>query len=311
MTDFGSALERARRQAAIIERFEGALRQNPHDRSLQIGLRTARRKAEETFRVFELAAGEAHVEVLSYRIERPTRQYPALAIAESVSAFQRLLFGVVDAVANGAKTRARYSRELIESASLNFAYSFPGSTGLVFSIAKQEDLFREGQLDRAISEINQIANVTSAAQALEKANSLGLAAISQVYNWVDTNAYWDNEVDYVWTAPRGEQSGQRVTRDQFRSLKEILQNVVESTAGDIDVYGSLVGLDLNRRTFHFISRDEEDFLGKLSEDFTQLQALVGQGVAYRAKIRAMETKHPATGKTDTAFLLRSLEVQEI
>ena len=306
MMDFGLALDRAREDAAVVERYEAALRNEPQDRKLRLGLQAARRKAQQSQATLEQYSHYAQVDLVSYRIERVSDEYPLLSVAESISSFQRAFISLADAMLNGPKDRASYASEIRKSATLNFGYSFPGSQGLVFSIPNERDIFQSGTLDLTVQALHDFLDVKNSDEARDATRHLGLAAVGQLYEWIDTNVSWENNVEYIWTRSDYVKSGEYVSREKFGDVKDILKSAVEPSTIELEVSGVLVGLDVNTRRFHIVTSDDEDISGKLDVDFQQTAALVGQGSRYRARIKETEKRFAATGRVDRTYTLLAL-----
>lgn len=305
MSDFRLALDQARADAAAVERLNFALESYPNDRKLAVSLLSAQKRAYQSQETLAKYAGHEHIDIVSYRIVRLQNNYPVLAIAESVASFQKAVVGVADALENGPKNRARYSAEIQRLAELEFAYSFPGSTGIVFCIPNERTLLDGGRFDEISKAISNFLSITDEDEARDASRHLGLAAIGQLYDWVDRNAAWENSVDYIWTRSNKEKSGEFIDRAKFQGLKEVLLSALDPSTEELRVRGKLVGLDVETRRFHFIDDNDHDISGKLDQAFAQANAVVGATARYVATIIETEVRF-ATGKIERTYRLAEL-----
>lgn len=270
-----------------------------------VSLLSAQKRAQQSQETLAKYAGHEHIDIVSYRIVRSQNKYPVLAIAESVASFQRAVVGVADALENGPKNRARYSAEIQRSAELEFAYSFQGSTGIVFCVPNERTLLDGGRFDEISSALSSFLSIADEDEARDASRHLGLAAIGQLYDWVDRNAAWENSVDYVWTRSNKEKSGEYIERAKFDELKEVLLSALEPSTDEFSIRGRLVGLDVETRRFHFIDDNDQDISGKLDQAFGQADAVVGANARYVATIIETEVRF-ATGKVERTYKLTGL-----
>jgi len=302
MGSFASALENSRRFSAVVEKMEDALRNDPNNLKLRLGLGSAKRRAIESQKVFEEYAAKNHVDLIRYRIENAAESYAVKAVADSISHFQGSFTGIVDFLEAGPKERATYSNKMVDQTKLELAYTFPGSLGVVLSVQNDRDLI-SGRFDKAVDVLSEFLRINDTNSALDASRHLGLGLVSQLCAWVDANSSWDNNVDYVWKRSDGIARGEFVSQDKFHEISDIFKNAEEEEINPIEVRGILIGLDLDA-SFHFVVPNGKDYRGKLSDQFVKVPTTVGK--EYVAKIAEKSVRKVATGKTVTTYQLLNL-----
>src|SRR4051812_37642773 len=145
--DFSDALSLVREHTSIVQRMEFALRRDPSSERLALGLGSARRRARRSQETLEGYAGQSQIDLINYRLVGGSDIYAVEAVADSVRAFQRSFTSAADFLEHGPKAKAKYSSEIEQKTRLNFAYTFPGSLGIVLAVENQRDLFADGDFD--------------------------------------------------------------------------------------------------------------------------------------------------------------------
>ncbi len=304
--DFADALYRVRKHNAIVQRMEHALRSDPTNPRLALGMGSAKRRAQRSEEELERFAASTQVDIVRYRLQKPTDIYAIESVADSVRAFQKSFTGIADYLASGPKEKARYSVDIEHRTQLNFGYSFAGSLGIVMAVENRRDLFGESELDSIVDVFGQFLEINDQFEAINASRTLGGGLTSRLCNWIDVNAKWGNSVDFVIKQPSGIQRGQFVPNNRFVDLSDIFATATDIEPRLIEVSGMLVGLDITLRKFHFVVPDGESFKGDLSDSFVPGPTMVGHH--YIAKIQENIVRKVATGREDTSHKLDSLEV---
>lgn len=304
--NFSEALSRARKHSSIVERMEFALRSDPQNERMALGLGSAQRRALRSQQELESLAGRQQIDLIRYRlIHGDSEFFPVEAVTASAGWFQRSFTGAVDFIENGAKAKAKYAESIVEKSRLNFAYTFSGSFGMVFSVENHRDIFQNSKMDEVVDVFSQFLEVSDNSEAIDASRKLGGALISQLCAWVDTNAKWGNAVDFVVTRATEVRRGEHVTANKFFDLHDIFHNATDEEPHAFSASGLLVGIDTNDRRFHFVVPDGDDYKGSLSEDFPVESTIVPS--RYRASMIEKVTRAVATGKETRTYILKSLE----
>jgi hypothetical protein len=302
--DFVDALSRAREHNAIVQRMELAMRAEPSNERLALGIGSARRRAQRSEEDLERFASASQIDIIRYRLEQASDVYAIESVADSVRAFQKSFTGVADFLENGPKEKARYSHEIEDRTRLNFGYSFAGSLGIVMAVENSRDLFGEGELDGIVDVFDQFLSIDDEDEAIVASRTMGGGLTTQLCNWINVNAKWGNAVDFVVKQPSGIQRGQFVPKNRFIDLSDIFASATDVEPHTISVSGILVGLDIKLRKFHFVEPDGEAYKGDLSETFASGPKMVG--MRYNAVIQENVIRKVATGKEERHMHLVSL-----
>jgi tetratricopeptide (TPR) repeat protein len=255
--------------------------------------------------MLESMAESSQVDLIRYRLIRSSDIYAVEAVADSVHAFQRSFTGAADYLESGPKQKARFSREIEDKTRLNFAYTFPGSLGIVLAVEnKRENLFREGEYDQVIDIFEQFLSVDDEHEAIDASRQLGSALITQLCRWADVNAKWDNSVDFVLNRGDGVRRGEHVPKNRFIDLSSIFHHAVDTEPYPFEAEGMLVGLDIEIGSFHFVVPGGESYKGSLSDDFVKEKTTVG--ARYLASIIEDRRRVVATGVETRSFTLKKL-----
>lgn len=303
--DFSDALSLVREHTSIVQRMEFALRSDPNNDRLALGLGSARRRADRSQSTLESFAASGQIDLIKYRLIGSGDIYPVEAVADSVRAFQKSFTGAADFLLNGAKAKAKYSADIEQKTRLNLAYTFPGSLGLVFAVENERtNLFGGGDFDPIIDVFNEFLGVADESGAIDASRHMGAALISQLCSWVDVNARWDTSVDLTVKRPDGIQRGEFIPKNRFIDLSTIFQSAVDAEPLTYEVSGMLVGLDIDLGSFHLVVPGGDDYRGALGSDFIKRKTTVG--VRYVAKIHEEVRRVVATGKETRTLMLQSL-----
>ncbi|WP_422343170.1 hypothetical protein [Parasphingorhabdus sp.] len=303
MNDFATSLDNVRRHNSIVEEMEFALKNDPENRKLRMGLGSAKRRAAESEKNLNTLVSANSIDLIRYKIDNGSDTYAVKSVTESVSGFQNSFTGVVDFLENGPKDKAHFSNEIKNLTELGFAYTFPGSLGVVLSVSNDRDLI-EGKFDRAVDVFEEFLEISNSNMAVDASRHMGLALVSQLCSWIKVNSQWGNSVDYIWNRSDGIVRGQHVGIDHFHQLNDIFQSAKEEEQKQLEIQGILVGLDLETSSFHFVVKDGDDYRGKLDDQFQKGPTVVGR--EYTAQISKNETRKVATGNSIVTYKLLHL-----
>lgn len=303
MTELSTKLVRAELDASRLARLEEQLRREPNNRKLRILVATARKRLTLHQAHLDDALSGAQTDIIDYRIVNRDDAYPVLSVSDSLSHFQRSITAVYDALENGPKSRARYSAEVAEASKVNFGYSYPGSHGFVLTAKSETSLFG-GRLDETAKTIFEYIEISGTNDAIEASRKLGLAAVSELYAWVKTNATWRNAIDLNWKTSQSTQKGRFIESERFLFLEQIFSAAEDREEATFSIIGVLVGLDVETQRFHIAVPNGESIKGNFSERYNALPATVPGNC--RAVVTKITRRIPASGKEVVAFELEQL-----
>lgn len=306
MSDYASAASKARRAHASVARAESALSREPDSQALQIKLAARARLAQRSRDILQGVAIENHVELCNYRlVAEPGRKFALPHISKSLLEYQYTFSQIYDALKNGAKQRTRIGNEAWNESLLEFGYSYSGSLGVVLLAPSERDFF-EGTYDQAIDALFEVLDIDSQDTVKDIAKSLGEAVIKRVHDWSKANVDGGFDVDVRWSRSDGKQRGQLVSVSHMEKIVEIISATSDDKVEDVDISGTLVGIDVLAGNFHFAVPDGDEYRGGLDDDFSRSQVVSVPG-RYVARMTKTTKVVYSTNKEETRFKLKSLQ----
>src|SRR5205823_2928800 len=158
------------------------------------------------------------------------------------------------------------SGEVISETTFDFAYSYPGSLGVVLTLQDRPTLF-EGKFDEAISSLQQVMSIVDEDDVRDVANTLGDAVVKRVYDWSTVDYLAGYNVDVTWTGFTATHAGQIVDRGALARIIELIGRTSDIERQTVRVIGTLVAIDVVGKRFRLVVPEGEDFRGSLSEAF--------------------------------------------
>jgi hypothetical protein len=121
------------------------------DQRFELTLKSLEHRREKLEASFRKAANVDLVEICDYKLI-PERDgtFSISAVGDNLKHFQSWLTVVVDAVRGGPKERSRPGPDVVQQSTLDFAYTYGGSLGFVFTVPNERLLFGASDLDQAI-----------------------------------------------------------------------------------------------------------------------------------------------------------------
>ena len=304
MSAYASAAERARKALASLHRAELLAREHPESSALKIKLMARKRLAERMQESLLSVAKDQHVDVCDYRIvPEGDERFKLSDVSQSLNAFQKVFTQVYDALARGPKKKAVTSREIQEETVLEFGYSYAGSLGLVLLAPSTRDFF-SGKYDASVAAMFQVLEISDSDDVKDMSVNLGPAVINRIYEWVSVNAEAGYALDVSWLRSDGVRVGGYMPSSHLGMVAKIIEKTSDEEVSEVDESGTLVGIDYQNRTFHFIGTVAGNIKGALSDFYTNEEVSV-PGI-YVAKLRRSSVTHYATGKIDEKYELISL-----
>ena len=306
MLEIASVVERTRKYFASVSQLEAAVAREPEDRALQLNLSAMRKLAlqsqEQLLRFSEMQ----RVEVCNYRLVPETSDGYALThVARSLSEFQNLFTQIHDALLNGPKSNAVFGKDAQDASTLEFAYSYSGSLGMVFLAQSERDFF-EGKLDKSIEQLYRVIDIDSRAAVRDVAGELGNAVVKRIHDWSQANVRGGFAADVRWHRSDGRNVGEVVERRRLEKIVEIIEATSDQRLQRLSVTGMLVGGDIGSGAFHFIVPNGADFRGRLAPEFQQ-DVDMTLGKMYEAVIQETRTEVYAIDKVELRYAMLSLK----
>lgn len=304
MSDYASAVDRARRAFASVARLEAAFARDPQSASIQINLAAQRklaRQAEEY--LFEFAKTQ-HIEVCNYRLMPEGEEVYALThVSKSMLEYQNLFSQIYDALKHGGKQRAVFGVETARESVLEFGYSYGGSLGVVFFAPSRRDFF-EGRLDNAIETLFKILEIADQGDVRAVADSFGRAVVKRAHDWSKSTTAGTFSVDLQWNRSDGRRLGQVIDRARMARIVDTIVATTDVSREEHVLDGMLIGINVRAGAFQFIDEHSNSYRGRLHESFPREE--VGVPRKYRARILERRTTHYSEDDPDREWFLKGL-----
>jgi len=308
MSEIVSVVERARKAFATVSQIEAALARAPTDRALQLNLSAMQKMAAQSEQQLLAFSQRSYVDVCNYRLlPQPSNNYgfSLQHVSRSLLEYQNMFTQIYDAKKNGPKDRAVFGREAQQESTLELAYTYSGSLGVVLFSQSDRDLL-SGKLDSSIDALYQVVEVDTRKKVREVASNLGNAVVKRVYDWSDANIKGGFAADMRWNRSDGRQLGEVIERERMEGIVEVIDATSDSKTKDIETVGILFGGNIGSRSFHFVVPNGDVYRGHLVADFDRTTEMT-LGKFYRARIRETETFHYATERAEKQYDLLYLE----
>jgi hypothetical protein len=247
---------------------------------------------------FRVAAAADAVDVVSYRIfdgrERPTMAL----LGKALDHFQSLYTVLYSAVSSGRpKDTAHISAEVIQKTSFQFAYTYSGSVGFVFTLPNERLLLGETELDEAMQDLFQMAKASGTEAIKSFALKFGMAPIRAIYKWASALSASGVGADIEWG--KGEISKNRIILQpaEIEALKNWIDQTSELEIDENDYVGKLVGFNSKNHSFLFEPPDSTAIRGTIAEN-ADIQLPVKVPEFYTARIRTTSRVRYSTEQQD-------------
>ena len=257
-------------------------------------------------------------DVCTYYIHSADESRPSIrAVSDMLSAFQRSITTVYDALKSGPRERANTSKNVREETSLEFGFTSPGSLMVTCTIQNRQMSFWEDSLDtvNASSAIDAIYNIAHAGEAhdiLEYSKKFGRPAIRSVYSWIATHLNYDSGIRVLWHSHSvSRRRDIRLHRPNLIRLKNIMEEATDQVVEDVDLIGYLDNWNRRMRRFAIVSsvsgEDEDKYIsGKIAEAFDMSASVILPG-SYNVSLKKIERREIATDNVDVQYELHDLK----
>jgi hypothetical protein len=171
-----------------VARAERAMYQFPELPSAQATLRSIVQRRDRLQEEFSAVAQASGYDVCRYWIETGESNPSITNIADVLGGFQRIFTAVYDAITNAPKQIASWGTEALAATRLGFAYTVPGSVGVVMVVDESRELLADRKLDEAITGVFEIMSARRPEQVLALSERFGLAAVRVAREWAAENS---------------------------------------------------------------------------------------------------------------------------
>jgi hypothetical protein len=287
-----------------VARAERTVAAHPDMPSVAATLRTIQKRRENLEGQFLAVTYEMGFDVCSYRIELPDDHRATIAgLTASLGSFQRIFTNVYNGIVKGIKKNSKVAADVIEATSLGFAYSFPGSVGVMMTIENERLLLDESNLDLAMKKTLELMSYSNAAEIQAAAEEVGLPAIRQVHQWASENAKSGYGVDVSWLRGDLVKNHIRIQAPQIQRLEAAIK--VATARERVILSGDILDVSIPEKTFR-MAVDDRTIEGGFDEAISRAHPVQMPG-RYRATLEVRERVVAQEGEDAVTYFLLSLD----
>jgi len=230
-----------------VARAERTLSQYPDLPSVEATLRAIVQRRDRLQEQFVAVAQASGHDVCRYWIETTDPNPSVLDVTDVLGSFQKLFTAVYDAITNAPKQIASWGSEASAATKLGFAYTVPGSIGIVMIVDESSELIPDRKLDEAITGVFEMMSARRPEQVLDLSRRFGLATVRVAREWAAENAKAGFGVNVEWH--RKDDARQRV-RLQTPEIIQLESAIDRASNRQIEKFvGELVEVNVEERTF--------------------------------------------------------------
>jgi len=257
------------------------------------------------------AAAHRHLEVCRYKLfigNNSGRQPKAKSFANALIGLQNVFSLVYDSLLKGQpKQKGQLSAEAYTDTSFDFAFSTHQSLGVVLTLPAEAmvPLFGQTTIDEAMETVFKLLAARDPEDIAIYAKQLGLAPIRNLYKWVSDQAAAGVSAELQWK-DRAANFEATIESSEFEHLKAIIEASSAEDVREIELAGTLVGIDTTSRSFHMTFDGIGEVKGKIDDAIGKSES-VEVPHFYNARIRITTVISYALEKETKTYLLLSLD----
>ncbi|WP_424630438.1 hypothetical protein [Bradyrhizobium sp. SYSU BS000235] len=239
--------------SAAVAHAERTLASYPNVPSVLATLRTIQNRRASLEEQFLAAADDLGLDACGYRIEMEGNTASIAGLTAVLGTFQKIFTTVYDALERGAKKKAAKNTEkAIADTTLGFAYSFPGSVGVMMTLANDRFLF-ESKLDEAMEKTFDLIRAKKPEEIEALTELVGVPAIRLVHQWAEENVKAGFGADIIWRRDDVVKKEVRVQAAEIAAKAATIKAL--SAKETVVVVGELLDVVTSERTFKMQLKD--------------------------------------------------------
>jgi hypothetical protein len=212
-------------------------------------------------------------------------------------------------------TRGRLPLDLEEATTLLYTGQVCGSFGARLEAQDAGDLFGNALISEGLNNIVRLLNSSTDTNALRSSLfDIGPRAAVQYRQLLKTAFDSGSGLRMQWGTPTRGSGSAMLTREQISAALELFGRAEPELKNTLKVSGRLVGVNVFRKKFEFVTDDGIHFTGTYDSDFEQTWhlteppvAAVIEGLAGSAILEETVQVAHATGKETFSYVLLKLE----
>jgi len=268
--------------------------------ALQVNLRTLKNLAARLESQFLEYAATENLEFYRYRLLTGERSPSLAGVGEAWAKLQDLYAEIYQGLTT-TKSGGKKSEELIRAPQLGFAYSFPGSVGVVVTLPRRpmEEAFLSDSPTRNASDI--VFDLIESRNIQKIAETLGPGPIRAMNEWLDVHIKHHYGLSLEWKADNATRRTKEVNYEELQSLQNSVLDT--KTRRTTTLSGLLTLVDADNRSFRIKPDGPEgtsDIAGKFSEGVIREEHAASVPARYTATIQTVTEMVSPTGRKPKA-----------
>lgn len=310
MSNLLDIAERLQDTQATISKAENALAEKQPTPSVLLALNSLKRRQENLEIQFEKASLNRSLDVCDYRLfcettESESEQPTLRGFTKTLLDFQNLFTQVYAAVkANLPRQSSRLSAEVAQETAFGVNYTYTGSLGVILTLPNERLLFAS-DIDESIKTVFELIKLENTDNIAEYAKRLGAATIRALYEWTSDQVSSGLGSQIKWKRGEDVRFETFVQFSELTRLKEAIESTSDEEVIELNLLGTLVGIDIPTRSFHISFEAGEDIRGTFADELPQIQFELPK--VYKAKIIKTKTVKYSTDKEMIQYLLTELK----
>ena len=295
---------------AVITEVERELLKNPDSLMLRLELESLVDIRDDLQADFDELADAEWIDICKYRLFQESRNTISLnTYADSLYKFQRTFSSLYDAVRHGPRQSGHMPQDVRCATDFQFGYACAGSIGIVLMLDREGTLVDEGtSLAETIDTFFQLTKDPSQDNIQRIGRRIGPAPLRSLSEWSYLHAHHHIGTDIQWK--RGEETIRvQLEYAQLQRLYDHISEVSDHTHKEITATGTLIGADVEKKTFRFKPDNGEIIHGRFQDAIGQEHEVRMPNVRYHAVLEETTEVYSSSGREKTSLNL--LELTEI
>lgn len=294
------------RTSAAVVHAERTLAANPKVPSVLATLQTIQKRQQNLEEQFIAAAAAEGMDVCGYRIELENKPATISGLTAVLSAFQKVFTSVYDALERGPKLTAKVGAEVIAATELGFAYTFPGSVGVMMTLPNDRLLIGGTKLDEAMGQTLELLSSRDKLKIEAMTEIVGLPAARLAFQWATENEKAGFGADIKWLR---NDLVKRELHLQMQEIVEVGSSIRQAMAREeVIATGELVDVSISEHTFKMQLRDR--FIQGSFRDAINAEHPAQLPKTYRATLNVMQKIVVDDDKEEITYFLVRLDPPE-
>lgn len=258
----------------------------------------------------ELAvSGNREITDIALKLPRGETDIRSRLLGKFILSFQELVEAVGQKCAGEPTLKGPIPRAILKESELEVIQTYPGSFGVQFASAQQNDLFNDSLLGDALSHIYHLLQAEADEDQLSNLlHELKGRAISKYRSLLGTLMEINGDVNVDWGSPKEGRGGSFLFRRKYIiDAFNIVSRVEEEVGEEIRITGKLVALHTRTKSYELSSIvDEQKFSGKLAYDAPDSINHARLSEMYVATLRRIIEVNSTSGEEKERWLLVDL-----